>query len=194
MRRGRFFTLAGVVAAVFSLTAAGTALAADSQAIYNDVADGQLTQSYSQADLQAATKDATVEGYGGVTEQTSKPVVQAAAGQTKTYVCVGLDRNGNKIMAPANASNTGANAHSCTEQRYVCTGMDSNGKPTYGVASASNTTSSGAPKYSCVKGTQFTQTKAAGTLPFTGSQLGVFAALGLALLAGGVLLRRAARD
>jgi hypothetical protein len=34
----------------------------------------------------------------------------------------------------------------------------------------------------------------AGTLPFTGIQLGVFVALGLALLAGGMLLRRSGRD
>jgi hypothetical protein len=190
MRRGRFITIAGVVAGFLVFTA-GSAFAADSQAIYNDVADGQLSQDYSSADLQAAAKDAMVEGYGGVTEQTMKPVVEAA-GATKTYVCVGLDKNGNKIMAEANASNTGANAHSC--QRYVCTGIDANGKPTYGVANASNTTASGAPRYSCVKGTQFTQAAPAGTLPFTGIQLGVFAALGFALLAGGLMLRRAARD
>jgi hypothetical protein len=33
-----------------------------------------------------------------------------------------------------------------------------------------------------------------GTLPFTGVQLGIFAALGLALLCGGLLLRRAGRS
>ena len=158
MRRGRFFTAVGVVAA-FLLFGAGAAIAADSQAIYNDVADGQLSQTYSSADLQAAAKDASVEGYGGVTEQTMRPVVQQVASQTKTLRCAGFDRNGNKIMVPAT-----------------------------GVRSGSS--------HACVKGAQFTKTNVApaGTLPFTGLQLGIFATLGLALLAGGLLLRRAARD
>jgi hypothetical protein len=139
------------------LFSAGAATAADSQAIYNDVADGHLSRSYSQADLQAATKDASVEGYGGVTEQTMRPVVQQVASQTKTLRCAGLNRKGNKIMAPATGAQSGSS-------------------------------------HACVRGAQFTKTAPAGTLPFTGLQLGVFAALGLALLAGGLLLRRASRD
>lgn len=158
MRRGRFFTALAVVAAL-TLYAAATTLAAGSRAIYNDAADGKLSRSYSRADLQAATKDATVEGYGGVQQQTMRPVVARAAA---TQVCVGLRQNGTKIMAPANASNTGANAHACAN----------------------------------VKGAQFTKTNVApaGTLPFTGLRIWVFAALGLSLLAGGLLLRRASRD
>jgi hypothetical protein len=162
MRRGRFIiTLIGAMAAVM-LVAAGAAFAADSHQIYADVADGQLTGQYSSGELQAATKDATVEGYGGVTAQTMRPVVAHAAGQQKTISrCTGIDANGNKVIktVPAGSAGSGTNA-------------------------------------ACVKGTQFTQsnTAPAGTLPFTGIQLGVFAALGIALLAGGLMLRRAARD
>jgi hypothetical protein len=50
-----------------------------------------------------------------------------------------------------------------------------------------------APRTSNVLGTAVAPTQA-GTLPFTGLQLGVFVALGLALLAGGMLLRRAGRN
>src|SRR5712691_5356701 len=83
MRRGRFFTAVGVAMA-FLVFGGGAALAADSQAIYKDVADGHLSRSYSSADLRAAAKDASVEGYGGVTEQTMRPIVQQVASQTKT--------------------------------------------------------------------------------------------------------------
>jgi len=160
MRRGRYFT-AVVAAAAFMLFSVGAALAADSQTIYNDAADGQLSQSYSSADLHAAAHDATVEGYGGVTEQTTRPVVQHAAAANNTPMrCVGFDRNGNRIMVPATGSQT-------------------------------------APSQACVKGTQFTQATPAAapaaTLPFTGLQLGGLVALGFGLVAGGLLLRRAAR-
>jgi hypothetical protein len=149
-------------AALIAASAAGAATPAE---IYADLAaHGKLTKAYSAADLRAASLDAGVQGYGGPAEQTMRPVVvQAAAAATKTaaqtYRCVGLDRNGNRIMAPANGS-------------------------------------SSAPVAACVKGAQFTKTNTApaATLPFTGLQLGVFAAVGLALLGGGLLLRRAARD
>jgi hypothetical protein len=156
MRRGRIL-LATAAALAVGLLAVAAAGAATPDQIYSDLAaDGTLSHNYSAADLRAASLDAAAQGYGGVEEQTLRPVVAAVAAATKTYTCVGIDRSGNKIMAPANASNTGANAHGC------------------------------------VKGTQFTQTKSAGALPFTGLQLGVYAALGLALLGGGLLLRRAA--
>jgi hypothetical protein len=131
MRRGRFFTAVGVVAGF--LLFVGTGVAADSQAIYQDLADGHASRHYSQADLKAAAKDAMVEGYGGVAAQTARPAVAAQA-------------------LTANRSRAAGN--SLTQ----------------------------------------TNTASASTLPFTGVQLGVFAALGLALLGGGLLLRRAARD
>lgn len=156
MRRGRLSAVLGAIVAVTLVTAAA-ALGADSRTIYQDLADGHLSGSYTQAELRAAAKDATVEGYGGVAEQTMRPVVEQAAGAERTEVCVGLDESGNKIMRPA---------------------------------SSTDATDSAA----CVAGTQFTRTRTAETLPFTGVQLGVFAALGVALLGGGLLLRRAARD
>jgi hypothetical protein len=104
-----------------------------------------------------------VQGYGGVEEQTSRPVVQAAVAGAekvvsaeKTSRCVGIDRNGNAVMAPATSSNAASGR-------------------------------------ACVKGSQFTHAAPAATLPFTGVQLGVFVAVGLALLAGGLLVRRFGR-
>ena len=44
-----------------------------------------------------------------------------------------------------------------------------------------------------VLGASTAPTRATGTLPFTGAQLGIYAALGVALLGGGLLLRRAGR-
>ena len=195
MRRGRIL---GVTAAAFAaaLVAVSAAYAATPQEIYADLAaNGQLTKDYSAADLKAAALDAASQGYGGVEEQTMRPVVQqaAAATATQTMRCVGIDSHGNKIMRSVPAG-TSVSSHAC--ERIVCSGTTASGQPTYGAANASNTTSSGAPRFSCVKGTQFTKTNTApaATLPFTGVQLGVFAAVGIALLAGGLLLRRAARD
>jgi hypothetical protein len=81
------------------------------------------------------------------------------------------------VQAAAAATKTAA-------QSYRCVGLDRTG------------TRSMAPAAACVKGAQFTKanTAPAATLPFTGLQLGVFAAVGLALLGGGLVLRRAARD
>ncbi len=49
-------------------------------------------------------------------------------------------------------------------------------------------------KPAAAQGAPLAATQSAGALPFTGLQLGVYAALGLALLAGGLLLRRAGRS
>lgn len=66
-----------------------------------------------------------------------------------------------------------------------------------GVAGVSTTKTRPKPKPTAgVAGVQtppVAQTASAGTLPFTGSELGIFALVGAALLAGGVVLRASSR-
>jgi cell division septation protein DedD len=122
-------------AAAAALLAAPAALAATPQQIYRDAAThGKLTRHYSAAQLQAALKDATVQGYGG---HVIKVVIQKGAVQR------------------------------------IVTG------PSGGVAGAQQ--SLGA-------------THANSTLPFTGAQLWLFALVGLALIAGGALLKTTSRQ
>jgi hypothetical protein len=117
--------------------------------------------------------------------------------------CTGTGANGQPVSGTPGAS--GTSPASCSsvqgaqhtvqhtaQQTPTCTGLGANGKPVSGVAGA------GTMPASCVKGAQFTKRQVAPaqaqTLPFTGLQLTVFAVLGIALLGGGLLLRRAARD
>jgi hypothetical protein len=128
MRRGRFLFAAAAGIAAMMVTAAGS-FAATPRQIYADLAQhGKLTHHYSAADLKRAARDATLQGYGGVGSEVTRPVVQAAA-----------------------------TLGTATQRAGVAT------------------------------------TQSSGALPFTGLQLGVYAALGLAVLVGGLLLRRAGR-
>jgi hypothetical protein len=134
MRRGRI--ISGVTAAAAAaLLAAPVATAATPKQIYRDAAThGKLTHHYSAAQLQAALKDATIQGYG---PKVVKVVIQKGA------------------------------------VKQIVTG------PSGGVAGAQQ--SLGA-------------TKARSTLPFTGAQLWLFALVGIALVAGGALLKTTARQ
>jgi hypothetical protein len=78
MRRGRI--ISGVTAAAAAaLLAAPAALAATPQQIYKDAAThGKLTRHYTAAQLQAALKDATIQGYG---HKVVKVVIQKGAVQ-----------------------------------------------------------------------------------------------------------------
>jgi hypothetical protein len=127
MRRGRILIALAAVGAVVLVTAAA-AVAASPRQIYSDLAQhGKLTKHYSAADLRRASKDATLQGYGGVGSNVT-PAGQAAGQGVAGSV------------SPIAATGT------------------------------------------------------SGSLPFTGAQLGVFVALGLVLLTGGLLLRRAGRN
>ena len=134
MRRGRM--ISGVTAAAAAaLLTAPVALAATPNQIYQDAAThGKLTHHYSAAQLQAALKDATIQGYG---HKVVKVVIQKGA------------------------------------VKRIVTG------PSGAVAGAQQ--SLGA-------------TKARSTLPFTGAQLWLFALVGIALVAGGALLKTTARQ
>jgi len=139
MRRGRILLAIATVGAV-ALATAAAAFAASPRQIYADMAQhGKLTKHYSTADLQRASKDAVLQGYGGV--GTGGGGVQQPAGGTQ----------GQGTQAVAGVAGT---------------------QQTLGVGATNRT----------------------GSLPFTGIQLGVFVAVGLMLLAGGLMLRRAGRS
>lgn len=157
MRRGRTITGVASIAAAFTLLLAPGALAASPSQIYQDYADGHLDGTYTQAELNAALKDATVQGYGG-------PVVQVVTPKKYCRDSSGnlLARNGNVVSSTAQAAPAGA---ACKHEA--------------GVAPARYT----APA----------PVRATGTLPFTGAELGIFALIGVALVASGFLLRYSAR-
>ena len=76
MRRGRIIRGACAVAVAAAVAAPG-ALAAPPQEIYKDYADnGRLDRQYSQADLQRAFKDVTLQGY----KNDSRPDATVAGG------------------------------------------------------------------------------------------------------------------
>jgi hypothetical protein len=136
MRRGRII-LALATALAVVLTTAAAAVAASPRQIYADLAQhGKLTKHYSAADLKRASKDAVLQGYGGV----------GAGG--------GVQQPAGGTQGQSNSSAGGVEAAVSPVQ----------------------------------------QTNTTGTLPFTGIQLGVFVAVGLVLLAGGLMLRRAGRS
>jgi hypothetical protein len=71
-----------------------------------------------------------------------------------------------------------------TDQGYGGVGVTTTTTQTVGAVAGQGRASNSAP---------LAQTNESGTLPFTGAQLGVFLALGLALLVGGLLLHRTGR-
>jgi hypothetical protein len=66
--------------------------------------------------------------------------------------------------------------------------------PASGTLGAQKTVNNGAAPASSTAGAPLAATNTSGTLPFTGAQLGIFAIVGLALLAGGLLLRSTGRS
>jgi hypothetical protein len=77
MRGGRL--IAGICAAAAAALVAGPgALAATPREIYKDYADnGRLDTQYSRADLERASRDALIQGYGGPDKSGVKGAVQA---------------------------------------------------------------------------------------------------------------------
>jgi hypothetical protein len=83
------------------------------------------------------------------------------------------------LAAPASAGNNQINSKNATKQGYG------------GVSQQSSPPSSPAQN---AQGVGAAQASGSAALPFTGLQLGVFVVVGLALLGGGLLLRRASRS
>ena len=110
----------------------------------------------------------------------------SALSATPRQIYADLAQHG-KLTHAYSAADLARAAHDATLQGYGGVGSQTAGPVVQQVAGAQNTQQ----KPSAVLGAA---TPAAGTLPFTGLQLGVYVALGLAVLAGGLLLRRFGRN
>ncbi len=167
MRRGRILTAVLAVVAAMLLTAAGAIASSPGQAF-----DG----------LAGTSHDATAEGYPPVTTPTTTTVVTTTTvttTETTPTTTATTPTPPATTPTPPTTGNTGG-VQVQTQQPV-----------TQQVAGAQHTVQKPTPS---TNGSPLGATHTQGTLPFTGAQLGVFAAVGLALLAGGLLLRRAGRS
>jgi hypothetical protein len=216
MRRGRFIgLLVALVAAAAVFTGAPAALAdsgnpADICAtIQAAAASGQ----YTQAQIDAWLQDPTVQGYCGPITVII-PTCTPSSGNTGSGGMGGT--NGctppcTSTSGSTSNGSTGSNGSSngCTPPPTTPPAPSVNTQPPIVVSSVAGTqytqvvpVAKSTP-VAHVKGAQHTvhtpkaaavaplaTTRKSGTLPFTGAQLGLFALVGLALVATGVLLRK----
>ena len=165
MRQGAKAIIASLIAGAVLVPAA---LAATPEDIYRDLADnGKLDGAYTQAEVQAFLQSASVQGYGNPIVVTVPPAVSPPAGEQPAVTPA-------TPAAPA-APTSGVAG---TNKTIVNASAQPAAAPTTGVAGVQ---------------TPLTQTATADTLPFTGSELGLFALVGAALLLGGLALRASAR-
>lgn len=178
------------------LAFAPAAFGATPDEIYTDLADnGRLDGTYTQAEMQAFLQSAQVQGYGNPV--VTPPVVAppAATPPAATPPAATLPAATPPAItpdvtppaaapapavtpAPAAAPEAGVAGVSKTQNAKPAAARPASSTPTTGVAGVQ---------------TPLTQTATVGTLPFTGSELGLFALVGGALLLGGLLLRASAR-
>ena len=109
----------------------------------------------------------------------------SALSATPRQIYADLAQHG-KLTHTYSAADLARAAHDATLQGYGGVGSQTAAPAVQHAAGAQNTQ-----KPSAVLGAAV---PASGTLPFTGLQLGVYVALGLAVLAGGLLLRRFGRN
>ena len=186
MRRGRVFTgaLVAVIAAMcFAPAAPAGKGGGSSERIRKDLADGVLNGNYTKAELERYLKDSTLQGYPGTTTTST-----TTTGTTATTGTTGTTGTTATTATTGTTGGTGG----------TTTGTTASPPPpaTSGVA-GTNTQGGGAGPLAVGPGRQgqpLTATQARGRLPFTGAQLGLFAIVGLALLAMGFLLRSTARQ
>jgi hypothetical protein len=195
MRRGRVFVYIAIGAAALTSAVASVARADDgggtSAAICSDLQDGKLDGSYTQDQWNAFIRDPTVQGYCSVIVP---PCVYPGSNGTG-----GGGSNGATPCAPATTTKPSAPAAQpvpMTPQAPVVIVRVKGAQHTATAARPSTTT----PRARHTVRTPVaaalapaSTVKAGGTLPFTGTQLGVFALVGLALLATGLVLRSTGR-
>ena len=214
MRRGRIFGGAaaavataalGFGVAVAPISAAATASPMD---ICRDLADGQLNGTYTQDELNAyvdaLAHDPTVQGYcsplvivttpptttttpGTTTPGTTTVVTTTTPGgstTTLTQTVPGTTTPGTTTTIAGTPPPTSTNGVLGVASPSVVSQT-----PTSQVAGAQKTKT--AP--STASAAPLSTTRSSGALPFTGLELGVFAAVGIALVAGGLLLRTSTR-
>lgn len=198
MRQGFNRTVIAVFAAV--LVMAPGALAATPEDIYKDLADnGRLDGTYTQAELQAFLQNASVQGYGNpvlvtpvVVTPPSYPCVPPAniqPGQTLPEGQKVCETPSTVVEAapatPATPEAGVAGVSKTVVKKPVVSKPAVKAKPQPATGTAGVQTPAQAP---------LARTASAGTLPFTGAELGLFALVGAALLLGGLLLRASARQ
>lgn len=193
MRREFLITLIAAGAMVFGVSGA---LAASPGDIAADLADnGCLDNTYTQAELDAYAQSATVQGYAPTTivlAQCPPPAAPTVTTAVTPPVVTPPVVTPPVVTPPVTPP-------------VVVTPVT---PPASGVAGEQKTITKAQPKpqskpqarpqqpVAQVAGAQtppVAQTASAGTLPFTGSELGIFALVGAALLAGGIVLRASSR-
>jgi hypothetical protein len=203
MRRGRYIAFLAMLVTALGVgiaVAPGAAGAASPQDICNDLkAHGSLTGTYTPAELaayqDALKNDPTISGYCSplaVVVVPPPPVCTEVAAGTQGAVQAPNGKwytnvpNGNAAACGPAAPQP---AQTTTVTVPVTQGVKGATKvkkapPAQPIAQVSPATHESAP---------LATTKQAGTLPFTGAELGIFAIVGLALIGGGILLRQTAR-
>jgi hypothetical protein len=168
MRRGQIVIGVALLFSALTMTGAPAAFAATPQDICADLADGHIDGTYTNAEWTAYFSDPTIQGYGcgGI----ATPVTPAPATPGTSAPAGGV------VPVTVLAGVKGA--------RHTVT------PATAGVQGAQHTVKTPVTRSAAAPlGTA----KATGTLPFTGAQLGLFALVGLALLATGLVLRSTGR-
>lgn len=173
MRRGRIITW--TIMLVASVLFAAPGLAATPAEIAQDLRDGDLSGSYTQAELQAYLQSAVAQGYGNPVET---PVTPAAAvtpaapvtAATPAAVESGVAGVASPVVTPAAAASPAAAPAARTA-------------PTAGVAGVQKTAEQ-----------PLAATRQVGTLPFTGLDLALLVVGGMLLLLLGFGARRLGRQ
>lgn len=163
MRRGRMVIGVALLLSAFTLGGAPAALAASPQDICADLADGHVDGTYTNAEWTAFFSDPVIQGYG----------------------CGGI---ATPVTPPVTPS--GAGVAPVTILVGVKGATHTAKAPTSGVQGAQHTVK--APVNASAAAPLGT-TRTSGTLPFTGAQLTLFALVGLALVAAGLVLRSTGR-
>ena len=179
MRRGRII-LASIAAAISALAVAPGALAAVAPGeICRDLADGTLNGTYTAGEIAdyaaALASDPSIQGY--CTPYTPQPPPETPPTPPETP-----PSTPSTPPAPP-APPTGGGAGPTPPTGGVLPGVSPTVTPTKGALGATKT-----------QAAPLAQTKATGTLPFTGTELTIFAIVGLALVGTGLLLRSTARQ
>jgi hypothetical protein len=208
MRRGRIITsiIAAAALAVVGFAVAPGALAATPQDICQDLRDGKVDGSYTAAEWTAFFQDSTVQGYCSpvvivtpppVTTTTTSSTTPPTTTVTTTVTTQTPPATTTPVTpaTPATPVTPGAPAVPLTPTSGVQGVQATVAAPaatTQGVQGANHTVKT--PVARAAGTSPLATTKTTGALPFTGSQLGVFALVGLALLAAGLLLRSTGRS
>jgi hypothetical protein len=202
MRRGRYIAFLAMLVTALSVgiaVAPGAAGAASPQDICKDLeAHGSLTGTYTPAELaayqDALKNDPTISGYCSplaVVVVPPPPVCTEVAAGTEGALQAPNGKwytnapNGNAAACGPAAPPPAPTVTVPLKQGVAGATKVKKAPRAQPIAQVSPATHESAP---------LATTKQAGTLPFTGAELGIFALVGLALIGGGIALRQTARS